>query len=111
MVLHPNEELALRVAEALDGLKPPFTKEMKMTCVARHPTNPECFVVVTEDDAAAVARVVSPELGSAAKQRDDLRTVCKSLLERLGRSDTDDLDSGRSFANWPELAALRAAVS
>lgn len=37
-----------------------FRPEMKLTLVARHPTNPECHVTVTDDDDLdAVARLLA----------------------------------------------------
>lgn len=53
-------ELKLAVVNALEWLRPPFTEDMKFTFVARHPSNPECHIVVTDDDIEAVRRVLLP---------------------------------------------------
>ncbi len=38
-----------KAAEALARLAADFTPEMRLTFVARHPANPECYVVVTDE--------------------------------------------------------------
>lgn len=55
------------VASALcDEIAPLFTPDMKLTLVARHPDNPECHLLVTNDaDLPAVAAVIGWHAGKA----------------------------------------------
>jgi hypothetical protein len=53
------EILRRKVTEVLDELHQQcFTPDMLLTFVARHPSNPECYVMVTADDLAKVAELL-----------------------------------------------------
>lgn len=51
----PLESTQNHVENVLEKLEKWFTSEMKLTLVARCPTNPECHLIFTRDDLQAVA--------------------------------------------------------
>lgn len=48
-----------------------FTPEMRLTLVARHPDNPECYFIFTRDDPAAVAALVAKDKHHRDTARDE----------------------------------------
>lgn len=57
-------EQDMRVRSALAELHTEcFTRDMKVTLVARHPTDRECHLVCGDDDLAAVAELVRGKVG------------------------------------------------
>ena len=64
-----HELLRQRIADVLAArLGPLFTPDMRLTFLARHPTNPECCVVVSSDaDLPAAAETLLRLAGREAK--------------------------------------------
>lgn len=51
------------IADALEDLRTDlFSPEMRLTLIARHPTNPECEIVVSSDDLVAVRATIDRSL-------------------------------------------------
>lgn len=60
-------EQDMRVRSALADLHDRyFTRDMKVTLVARHPTNTECFLVCGDDDLGAVVAMLQSKITPAA---------------------------------------------
>jgi bifunctional pyridoxal-dependent enzyme with beta-cystathionase and maltose regulon repressor activities len=47
----------VKIANVLCDLEKLFKPEMRLTFIARHPTNPECHIVVTRDDMGELAKL------------------------------------------------------
>lgn len=56
------ESLRQNIALRLEKMESMFTKEMRLTFVARHPDNPECIVIVSSDDLTEMMRDVKAQL-------------------------------------------------
>lgn len=55
------ELLRIEIATRLEAVAPMFTSEMRLTFVARHPGNPECIVIVTDDNLDEMLRDVKAQ--------------------------------------------------
>ena len=49
------------IAESLDLRYRNFTDDMHLTFIARHKTNPDCYMIVTDDDIKALVSLLASE--------------------------------------------------
>lgn len=55
MNMNQLEEVRRIIHRHLEEIEVEFAEEMKLTFIARHPTNPECWIVLTNDDLKSLA--------------------------------------------------------
>jgi len=60
------ELIRRKVGAALVRLEPLFVPEMLLTFLARHPTNPECFIIVSSDTRQGLIAAMVPGLAGEA---------------------------------------------